>query len=168
MEVNSTTHCWSILDSATSKQCHILLYILYIGMNRIVSCWPSLPYHVETKAWFEVEVSAAELVNTMVAFSSTVYVRYSPLCLPKYSVLPTVADAAPPHLTLSYYIVRYTASTSINGSSLYYTLPIHSWFSYIQTVSYSFIYCYEQSNIMLAFPSIPCWDSSMIWWGAKQ
>ena len=34
-------------------------------------------------------------------------------------------------------------------------------------VSYSFIYCHEQSNIMLAFPSIPCWDSSMIWWGGK-
>ena len=110
---------------------------------------------------------AAELVNTMVAFSSTVYVRYSSLCLPKYSVLPTVADAAPPHLTLSYYIMCYIASTSINGSRLYYTLPIHSWFSYIQTVSYSIIYWYEQSNIMLAFPSIPCWDWSMIWWGDK-
>ena len=118
MEVNSTTHCWSILDSATSKQCHILLYILCIGMNRIVSCWLSLPYHVETKAWFEVEVLAAELVNTMVAFSSTVYVRYSPLCLPKYSVLPTVPDAALSHLTLSYYIMRCIASTSVNGSRL--------------------------------------------------
>ena len=165
MEVEPTTHCWSILDSVTSKQYHILLYI---GMGRIVPCWPSLPHHVETKAWFEVEVLAAELVNTMVAFSPTVYVRYSSLCLPKYSVLPTVADAAPPHLTLSYYIMCYIASTSINGNRLYYTLPIHSWFSYIQTVSYSFIYCYEQSNIMLAFPSTPCWDSSMIWWGAKQ
>ena len=75
----------------------------------------------------------------------------------------------PPHSFK--YIMHYIASTSTNGRRLYYTLSIHSWFSlisYIQTVSYSIIYWYEQSNIMLAFHPIPCWGWSMIWWGGQS
>ena len=86
------------------------------------------------------------------------------VAVPKYSVVPTVSDAALPHSFFSYCIMWYITSSSTNGSKLYYALLIHSWLSYIQTLSYSIICWYGGSSIMLAFPSIPCWDWSMIGW----
>ena len=88
--------------------------------------------------------------------------------VPKYSVLTTVADAAPLHSIPSSHIMRYITSTPINGSRPYYTLLIQSWFSYIQTVSYWTIYWYGQDDIMLAFPSTSCWDWNMIWRGGQS
>ena len=85
------------------------------------------------------------------------------LCSPLQLMLP------PPHLTFPHDIMRltYITRTSANGSRLYYTLPIQSWLSCIQTISSSIIYWYGQSKIMLAFTSIPCWDWNMIWWVEK-
>ena len=129
-----------------------------------LSCRPSLPYHVLTKAWFEVEVLAAELVNTMVAFSSTVYVRYSVLCLPKYSVLPTVADAALSHLTLSYYIMRCIASTSINGSRLTHCRSI---LDSVTSKPYHILPYIGIGRVILWLPSLPHHVETEVWFDGE-
>ena len=88
MEVDPTTHCWSILDSVTSKQYHIELYI---GMGRMISCWPSLPLHVETEIWFEGEGKAVEEIEAEVRGLHV----YSFLCCTKVFCAPHCSWCCP-------------------------------------------------------------------------
>ena len=114
--------------------------------------------------------------------------------VPLYPELPTTgAHDAHLHSTPPFYImIHITRSYLIDGIRLYqlfhstiflfhlaslhhtkcmYSTPCLTMDCWGQVFA---MHCYfipgstrQESNIMSAFPSIPCWYSSMIWWGGK-
>ena len=144
------TQCWYILDSITSKQCHA---VLYIGMGRIISCWPALPFHVETEIWSEREDEAVKEIEAEVWGSRV----NSSLCCSKVVCAPHCSWCCPTPFYSFIYIMHYITSRSINGSRLYYTLLIHAWLSDIKTGTYcsALIQCFIRWYLAKEYEMVP-------------
>ena len=156
MELDSTTHCWSMLLF------HSTIFVFHLASlhhSKFISSTPCLTIdcwgQVFAMHCYFVLGSTREESNIMLALPSTpcwyssmiwwggqsskwdrgrgvMAPRTFFLCCTKILCAPHCSWCCPQHhLTFPYYIKRYTTSTSIDGSRLHYTLPIHPWPSYI-------------------------------------